>query len=150
VTSCYWRRPEATAEAFRGGWFHSGDMVRADADGLIYVVDRKSDMIISGGENIYPAELERVLIEHSAVSEVAVVGEADARWGERPVAYVVLVPDTVPDPAELIGFCAPRLARFKHPSRIVAVDELPRNAAGKVRKGALRERASPTWREEDS
>jgi fatty-acyl-CoA synthase len=149
VTSGYWRRPEATAEAFRGGWFHSGDMVRTDADGLIYVVDRKSDMIISGGENIYPAELERVLIEHPAVNEVAVVGEADARWGERPVAYVVLVPGTAPDRAELIGFCAPRLASFKHPSRIVAVDQLPRNAAGKVLKGLLRERASPTWREED-
>jgi fatty-acyl-CoA synthase len=147
VTSGYWRRPQATAEAFRGGWFHSGDMVRADAEGLIYVVDRKHDTIISGGENVYPAELEAVLIDHPAVSEVAVVGEFDARWGETPVAYVVPAPDANLDPAELIGFCAPRLARFKHPSRIVAVQELPRNAGGKVLKRALREQASPTAEE---
>jgi fatty-acyl-CoA synthase len=147
VTSGYWRRPQATAEAFRGGWFHSGDLVRADAEGLIYVVDRKHDTIISGGENVYPAELEGVLIEHPAVREVAVVGESDVRWGETPVAYVVPAPDVTLDPAELIGFCAPRLARFKHPSRIVTVQELPRNAGGKVLKRALREQATPTWEE---
>jgi acyl-CoA synthetase (AMP-forming)/AMP-acid ligase II len=142
VTPGYFRRPEATREAFRGGWFHSGDLVREDPDGYLYVVDRKSDTIISGGENIYPAEVERVLVEHPAVAEVAVVGVADARWGETPVAYVVGAAGASPAAQALIDFCGPRLARFKHPSRVVLIDELPRNASGKVLRRVLRERAT--------
>jgi len=141
VTPGYFNRPEATEAAFRGGWFHSGDLVREDDEGYVYVVERKSDTIISGGENVYPAEVERVLIEHPAIAEVAVVGTADERWGETPVAFVVAVPGAVVRPQELIAFCASRLARFKHPARIVAMDELPRNASGKILKRILRERA---------
>jgi fatty-acyl-CoA synthase len=142
VMSGYWGRADATKEAFRGGWFHSGDLVRSDDEGYVYVVDRRSDLIVSGGENIYPAEVERVLAEHAAVAEVAVVGVTDPRWGETPVAYVVPSRDHVVHEDELLAFCAPRLARYKHPSRFVVIDALPRNAGGKVLKRELRERRS--------
>jgi fatty-acyl-CoA synthase len=135
----YWHRPEATAEAFAGGWFHSGDLVREDGDGYLYVVDRKKDLIISGGENVYPAEVERVLIEDPAVADVAVIGVGDERWGERPVAYVVARGELAG--GRLIAACDGRLARYKIPSAVVFVDELPRNSAGKVLKRELRERA---------
>ena len=138
----YLGRPEATAEAFRGGWFHGGDLVREDEEGYLYVVDRKNDMIISGGENIYPAEVERVLVEHPAVAEIAIVGVPHPTWGETPVAFVVALPGTQPDPAELADFGAESLARYKRPSRVVFVDELPRNASGKTLKRDLRERAA--------
>jgi acyl-CoA synthetase (AMP-forming)/AMP-acid ligase II len=138
VMSEYLGRPEATAEAFRGGWFHSGDLVREDDDGYLYVVDRKNDMIISGGENIYPAEVERVLSEHPAVIEAAVFGVPDERWGEVPVACVV-VGQAGPEPSELIDFCSARLARYKRPTRVCVVAELPRNPSGKVLKRVLRE-----------
>jgi acyl-CoA synthetase (AMP-forming)/AMP-acid ligase II len=135
----YFGRPEATAEAFKDGWFHSGDLVREDAEGYIYVVDRKNDMIISGGENIYPAEVERVLTEHPAIQEAAVFGVRDARWGETPVAHVVLRAAASATPEELQALCAERLARYKHPSRILIVHELPRNPGGKVLKRVLRD-----------
>jgi len=142
VMSEYLGRPDATREAFRGGWFHSGDLVRRDADGYLYVVDRKNDMIISGGENIYPAEVERVLVEHPAVLEVAVVGAPHPRWGETPVAFVVPALGAEVREEELLALCSSQLARYKHPSRLVVVDELPRNASGKVLKGTLRERGA--------
>ncbi|MGY2084033.1 long-chain-fatty-acid--CoA ligase [Blastococcus sp. SYSU DS0539] len=137
----YWDNPGATEEAFRGGWFHSGDLVRVDEDGFFYVVDRLKDMIISGGENIYSAEVEAVVADHPKVREVALVGRPHPRWGETPVA--VVVPHDPADPPgeeELIAFCASRLASYKKPTRVVVLDELPRNASGKILKNPLRER----------
>jgi fatty-acyl-CoA synthase len=132
----YWNKPEATAEAFDGGWFHSGDLVRSDDEGYIWVVDRKKDMIISGGENIYCAEVENVLAAHPAISEVAVIGRADDKWGEVPVAVASLTEPLTLD--DLTGFLDNRLARYKHPKALEIVDTLPRNPAGKVLKNELR------------
>ncbi|MGB3355506.1 MAG: fatty-acid--CoA ligase FadD5 [Mycobacterium sp.] len=142
----YWDNPEATAEAFAGGWFHSGDLVRQDDEGYIWVVDRKKDMIISGGENIYCAEVENVLAAHPDIVEVAVIGRAHPRWGEVPVAVVVLRSSLgatnrdMTGPADLDEFLDSRLARYKHPKAIAVVDALPRNPAGKVLKTELRSR----------
>jgi acyl-CoA synthetase (AMP-forming)/AMP-acid ligase II len=138
VMQGYFRDPHATEEAFAGGWFHSGDLVRADEAGFLYVVDRKKDMIVSGGENVYPAELERVLITHPAVAEVSVVGVAHPRWVETPVAIVVLHPGVHATEAELIAHLRTHLASYKKPSGVIFTDELPRNAAGKVLKRVLR------------
>ncbi|NDZ96921.1 long-chain-fatty-acid--CoA ligase [Streptomyces sp. SID6673] len=136
----YWQNPQATADAFRGGWFHSGDLVRQDDEGFLYVVDRAKDMIISGGENIYCAEVENVLYGHPKIAEAAIIGRADDRWGEVPVGIVVLA-DGVDDLtlAELEPYLNENLARFKHPKDLVILDELPRNAGGKVVKPRLRE-----------
>lgn len=134
----YYKNPEATAETFRGGWLHSGDLVREDEEGYLYVVDRTKDMIISGGENIYPAEVEQVLAEHPGVREVSVFGVPHPRWVETPVAAVV-ASEGEPSPAELVGYVKERLASYKKPSAIVFVEELPRNASGKVLKRSLRE-----------
>ncbi|MFE3518226.1 AMP-binding protein [Streptomyces sp. NPDC059166] len=139
VTQGYWNKPEETADAFEGGWFHSGDLVRQDDEGFVWVVDRKKDMIISGGENIYCAELENVIAEHPSVVEVAVIGRADERWGQVPVAYVTLAPEAGLSLGELTGFLGGRLASFKMPKDLVAVAGLPRNAGGKVVKGELRD-----------
>jgi fatty-acyl-CoA synthase len=136
----YWNRPEATAEAFAGGWFHSGDLVREDEDGFLYVVDRKKDMIISGGENIYCAEVENVLAAHPTVADVAVVGAPDERWGETPVAVVVAQdPAAPPTLDDLLEWCKPRLASYKKPTKLLLLEDLPRNASGKVLKPVLRE-----------
>lgn len=138
----YWNNPEATAEAFAGGWFHSGDLVRQDADGYVWVVDRKKDMIISGGENIYCAEVENALAAHPAIAEVAVIGRKHEKWGEVPVAVVALVSSAGSPPtlADLDGFLNERLARYKRPKALEVVDALPRNPAGKVLKTELRSR----------
>lgn len=136
----YWQNPAETAEAFHGGWFHSGDLVRVDDEGFVYVVDRKKDMIISGGENIYCAEVENALFAHPKVLEAAVIGRPEPRWGEIPVAVVALRPDAGGDLTldELQPFLDQQLARYKHPKVLVCVDALPRNASGKVVKGELR------------
>ena len=136
----YWRDPDATAAAFSGGWFHTGDIGLRDEDGYLYIVDRLKDMIVSGGENIASSEIERVLYEHEAVLEAAVVGRADARWGEVPVAYVVLNSAATVAPEELVEHCRQQLARFKVPKAVVTVDALPRNPSGKVLKRELRAR----------
>ncbi|GAB2920928.1 fatty-acid--CoA ligase FadD5 [Rhodococcus aerolatus] len=136
----YWQDPEATAEAFRGGWFHSGDLVRRDVEGFVYVVDRLKDMIISGGENIYCTEVENAVAAHPGVAEVAVIGRPDPRYGEVPVAVVAATPAGAPDAAGLREFLTGTLARYKHPAAVVVVDALPRNAGGKVVKGELRAR----------
>ncbi|QIS16781.1 fatty-acid--CoA ligase FadD5 [Nocardia arthritidis] len=136
----YWNKPEATAEAFAGGWFHSGDLVRQDPEGFIWVVDRKKDMIISGGENIYCAEVENALFAHPKIREAAVVGRAHEKWGEVPVAVVALNDSSDElTLAELEPFLNENLARYKHPKALVLVPELPRNASGKVVKSQLRE-----------
>ncbi|MFB1296444.1 fatty-acid--CoA ligase FadD5 [Mycobacterium sp. pW049] len=142
----YWNNPEATAEAFAGGWFHSGDLVRQDDEGYIWVVDRKKDMIISGGENIYCAEVENVLAAHPDIVEVAVIGRAHDKWGEVPVAVAVLRSSLGATSgqslalADLEQFLGDRLARYKHPKALEIVDALPRNPAGKVLKTELRTR----------
>jgi long-chain acyl-CoA synthetase len=137
----YWRAPELTAETLvEGGWLRTGDAGYRDADGYLYLHDRVKDMIVSGGENVYPAEIERVLEAHPGVAEVAVVGVAHARWGETPKAFVVERGGGAPAPTadELIDYCRERLARYKCPTVFAFVAELPRNAAGKVLKRSLR------------
>ncbi|HTD49492.1 MAG TPA: long-chain fatty acid--CoA ligase [Acidimicrobiia bacterium] len=140
VFTGYWRDPDATSAAFAGGWFHTGDIGVVDDDGYVYIVDRLKDMIVSGGENIASSEVERVLYEHESVVEAAVVGCPDDRWGEVPIAYVVLDSAATTTPDQLIEHCRGQLARFKIPKRVVLVDELPRNPSGKILKRELRNR----------
>ncbi|HMS75104.1 fatty-acid--CoA ligase FadD5 [Gordonia sp. (in: high G+C Gram-positive bacteria)] len=134
----YWQNPEGTADSFRGGWFHSGDLVRRDSEGFIYVVDRAKDMIISGGENIYCAEVENALAAHPRILEAAVIGRADPKWGEVPVAVVVTNDGADMTLEELEPHLNDHLARYKHPKDLVLVPELPRNASGKIVKPSLR------------
>ncbi len=136
----YWRDPESTEAAFAGGWFHTGDIGVLDDDGYLFIVDRLKDMIVSGGENVAGSEVERVLYEHQAVLEVAVVGRPDDRWGEVPVAFVALRPGTSATPEELMEHCRGQLARFKVPKDVLFVGALPRNPSGKVLKRELRDR----------
>jgi fatty-acyl-CoA synthase len=135
----YWNKPEETSIAFEGGWFHSGDLVRQDEDGYFYVVDRKKDMIITGGENVYCAEVENVLAAHPKVGEVALIGVPDTRYGEAPLA--VIAPRDAADPPtaeELAAWCREKLARYKNPREYSIVGALPRNPSGKVLKTQLR------------
>jgi acyl-CoA synthetase (AMP-forming)/AMP-acid ligase II len=135
----YWGNPEATKSSFfEGGWFRSGDVGRWDADGYLYIVDRKKDMILSGGENVYPREVEEVLYQHPAVSDAAVIGAPDPKWGEKVVAVVCRRSEV--DGEELIAFCRERIASYKKPRHVVFIDALPRNASGKVLKRELRDR----------
>ena len=137
----YWRRPEDTAQAFSGeGWFHSGDVATVDEDGYVAIADRIKDMIISGGENIYPAEVESVLYDHPGVAEAAVIGVPDEKWGEVGRAIIVLAPPHTTTEQEILDFLATRLARYKIPKSVVFTDELPRNATGKLLKTTLRAR----------
>jgi fatty-acyl-CoA synthase len=134
----YWRDPESTARAFEGGWFHTGDVGVRDVDGYLFIVDRLKDMIVSGGENIAGSEVERVLYEHEAVLETAVVGRPDERWGEVPVAFVVVRPGSTATAEELITHCSAQLAKYKVPKAVTFLDALPRNPSGKVLKRDLR------------
>ncbi|WP_315830793.1 AMP-binding protein [Bradyrhizobium prioriisuperbiae] len=139
ITKGYWKDPEKTAAAFfADDWFRSGDIGYLDADGFLFLTDRKKDIIISGGENIASSEVERVIYELPAVSEVAVIGVADARWGERPVAVVALVAGATLDLADITAHCRGRLAAFKVPKQLIVRDSLPRNPSGKVLKRVLR------------
>lgn len=142
VMSGYWNRPEATSAALENGWYHSGDIGYFDADGYLYIRDRLKDMIISGGENVYPAEVERALLEHPAIADVAIFGIPDPKWGEAVKAAVVLRPTQSLSQEDLIGFAQSRLAGFKCPKSVDFIAELPRNASGKVLKRVLRE---PYW-----
>jgi acyl-CoA synthetase (AMP-forming)/AMP-acid ligase II len=139
VMSGYWRRPEANEEAFFGGWFHSGDLAKWDKEGRLYIVDRKKDMILTGGENVYSREVEEVIYGHPAIAEAAVVGVPDLEWGENVVAVIQVRPGMSVAPDELIDYCRASLASYKKPKQVVVVDELPRNAAGKILKRELRE-----------
>jgi long-chain acyl-CoA synthetase len=139
VMSGYWRDPEATAGALADGWLRTGDIGRLTEDGYLFILDRARDVIISGGVNIYPSEVEAVLEDHPAVQEAAVVGQPDSEWGERPVAFLVGQAGALADEAELLAWCRERLAGFKLPRRLTFVDELPRTSNGKVRKLDLRE-----------
>jgi fatty-acyl-CoA synthase len=141
VFSEYWGNQAATSEALREGWYFSGDIGTRDADGYFTIHDRKKNMIISGGENIYPAEIERVLNEHPAIAEAAVIGRPDPRWQEVPVAYVVRKEAAAVSAGEITAHAAAQLARFKVPREVIFVDTLPRNALGKVQHFLLRQQA---------
>jgi fatty-acyl-CoA synthase len=138
VTKGYWKDPDKTAAAFFGDWFRTGDIGHLDSDGFLYLTDRKKDLIVSGGENIASSEVERVIYELPSVREVAVVGMPDERWGEKPVAVVVLADDQSLDLASLAAHCRAQLAGFKVPKELVIRDGLPRNPSGKVLKRVLR------------
>jgi acyl-CoA synthetase (AMP-forming)/AMP-acid ligase II len=142
LMSGYWRRPEETAATLRDGWLHTGDVGRIDEDGYLFVEDRVKDMVVSGGENVYPRVVESVLFEHPAIADAAVIGVPDDRWGEAVKAIVSLRPGMRCTEDELIAFCRPRLGGFERPKSVDFVDTLPRTATGKVLKRALRE---PYW-----
>ena len=135
----YWKDPDATEAAFAGGWFHTGDIGIRDEDGYVFIVDRLKDMIVSGGENIASSEIERVLYEHDGVLEAAVVGRPDERWGEVPVAFVVVREGASVTTDELVERCRTQLAKFKVPKDVTFLDALPRNPSGKVLKRELRD-----------
>ncbi len=139
VTPGYWNNDEATAAAITDGWFHTGDIVRKDAEGYFFVVDRKKDMFISGAENVYPAEVERVLYLHPAVREVAVVGVPDPKWGEVGKAFVALRPSEHVSGEELIDFCSDKLAKYKIPRYVEFLGELPKGPSGKILKRTLKQ-----------
>jgi long-chain acyl-CoA synthetase len=134
----YYKNPGATAEAMRGGWFRTGDLGYSDEDGYLFVVDRLKDLVIRGGFNVYPREVEEVLYEHPAVAEAAVIGRPDERLGEEVVAVVGLKAGVEATEAELIAFCKERLAAYKYPREIRVVAELPKGPTGKILKKELR------------
>lgn len=141
ITPGYWNRPDETARAFSAdGWFRTGDLARRDEDGFVTLVDRRKDMFISGGENVFPAEVEMALLAHPDIAEVAVIGVADERWGEVGRAFVVMQPGRALDPGALASHCAARIARYKVPKEFFPVEILPRTASGKIQKHVLR-----TW-----
>jgi acyl-CoA synthetase (AMP-forming)/AMP-acid ligase II len=142
----YWNQPELTAAAVRDGWLHSGDLGYLDADGFLFIVDRLKDMIISGGENVYSSEVEKVLLSHREVAMCAVIGVPDERWGERVHAVVVRQAGSTVAEAELIAHCKTLIAGYKCPRSIEFLGELPLSAAGKLLKHVLRE---PYWRDRD-
>jgi long-chain acyl-CoA synthetase len=138
VMKGYYKMPEETEQALRGGWLHTGDMGYLDEDGHLYIVERKKDLIIRGGFNIYPKDIEEVLYKHPAVAEAAVVGMPDELMGEEVVAYVSLKPDGRANAEELIAHCRSHLAKYKCPRKIEFLDSLPKNPIGKVQKKELR------------
>jgi fatty-acyl-CoA synthase len=139
VCAGYWRNPQATAEAITDGWFHTGDGARMDEDGFFYIVGRFKDMIKSGGENIYAAEVEAVFRDHPAVQDAALIGAPDEKWGEVGLMVVVSKPGQSATEDELLKFCDGRLARYKLPKRVIFADALPYSPYGKVEKARLRE-----------
>jgi acyl-CoA synthetase (AMP-forming)/AMP-acid ligase II len=143
VLKGYWRNEEGTQAAFADGWFRTGDMARRDEEGFFYIVDRRKDMIITGGENVYSREVEEVVYTHPSVSEAAVIGLPDPAWGENVTAVVVLREGATATERDIIAVCADRLAGFKKPKRVVFVDELPKNVSGKILKRELRDQLGP-------
>jgi len=138
VMKGYYGNLAATAEAFRGGWFHTGDLAYADKDGYLFVVDRKKDMLIRGGYNVYPREIEEVLFGHPAVAEAAVVGKADPKLGEEILAFVVPKPGAEADPDDIMAYCRERLAAYKYPREVRIAEDLPKGPTGKILKRELR------------
>ncbi|MEE8311056.1 MAG: fatty acid--CoA ligase, partial [Candidatus Binatia bacterium] len=134
---------DESAEALKGGWMHTGDAGRVDDEGFLYIQDRVKDMIVSGGENVYPREIEDVLFEHPGVADAAVIGIPDEKWGEAVKAVVVLKADTSATAEELIEFCSGKLAGYKRPRSVDFIEALPKNPSGKVLKRELRE---PYWK----
>jgi len=143
VTPGYWNRPDANQTSFTDGWLHTGDAARKDDEGYYYIVDRTKDMYISGGENVYPAEVESVLYQIPQLAEAAIIGVPDERWGEVGKAIVVVKPGQILTADQVLAHCAENLARFKLPRTVQFIDALPRNATGKVHKPTLRERFLP-------
>jgi len=137
VTPGYWRNPTATSESLKNGWFYTGDLVREDEDGFLYVVDRKKNMFISGGENVYPAEIEKFLYTHPLIQEVAVIGVPDEKWGEVGKAYIKLKEGASISPNELKKYCEGNLARYKIPKYFEIIEEIPKSETGKINKKAL-------------
>jgi acyl-CoA synthetase (AMP-forming)/AMP-acid ligase II len=135
----YWNRPQDTAEALQDGWLHTGDIGEMDEDGYLYIMDRKKDMIISGGENIYPAEIEDSLLRHPKVADVGVIGCPDEKWGEAVKAIVVVKAGEKLTAEELIEWCQGKIGRFKIPKKVVLSDAIPRTPTGKILKRVLRE-----------
>jgi len=135
---CYYKDPEATQEAMKGGWMHSGDLVNVDEEGYVYLVDRKKDMIVTGGENVYSREVEETIIGLPQVAEVAVVGLPDPKWGEAVTAVVVLKQETQLSEKEIIGFCKNHIASYKSPKRVILAESLPKNSVGKILKRELK------------
>jgi len=146
VTPGYWQRPDANKASFTDGWLHTGDAARVDEDGFYYIVDRTKDMYISGGENVYPAEVESVLYQLPELAEAAIIGVPDERWGEVGKAIVVVKPGQRLSAEQILDHCCDRLARYKLPRSIEFVDALPRNATGKVHKPTLRQQFGPRAR----
>jgi fatty-acyl-CoA synthase len=144
VMTGYWQAPQATAAVLVDGWFHSGDMGHQDEEGYLYVDGRSKEMIISGGENIYPAEIENLLIECPDIAEASVIGRPDARWGEIVVAVVVPKADHAVSSEQVLKLLEGRIARFKHPKEVVIVETLPKTALGKVRKEDVRKMLART------
>jgi fatty-acyl-CoA synthase len=138
ITKGYWNQPEITEASFTDGWLHTGDAALVDDEGYYFIVDRWKDMYISGGENVYPAEVENVLYQNESIAEAAVIGVSDARWGQVGRAVVVLKPGWSLSEDEVVAHCAANLARYKLPHSVVFTDALPRNATGKVHKPTLR------------
>jgi acyl-CoA synthetase (AMP-forming)/AMP-acid ligase II len=136
----YWNQPEESAHALRGGWLHTGDVATMDEEGFVYIVDRLKDMIISGGENIYPAEIEKVIAGMPGVAQVAVIGQPDPKWGEVPMACIVAQPDSSLDEKGVQEYCQEKIARYKIPKKVKFMDSLPFTPTGKVQKRILRER----------
>jgi long-chain acyl-CoA synthetase len=134
----YYKKPEETQEAFRNGWFHTGDLAYADEDGYLFIVDRKKDLIIRGGYNVYPREIEEVLYGHEAVAEAAVIGKPDDKLGEEVVAILALKPGAEVTPDDVIAWTKERLAAYKYPREVRIVDELPKGPTGKILKKELR------------
>jgi len=143
----YWGQPEASAEALRGGWFHTGDMATFHEEGYLLIVDRKKDIIVSGGENISSLELEKAILAHAAVLEAAVIPVPDEKWGEVPKALVVLKPNAVATESELIEFCRSRLAHYKCPRSFEFLDSLPKTGTGKILKKDIRKKY---WQGQDT
>ncbi|MDQ1499791.1 MAG: hypothetical protein QOI86_3131, partial [Actinomycetota bacterium] len=146
VMQGYWQRPEATAETLRDGWLHTGDIGKVDDFGYLYILDRTRDLVISGGLNIYPREVEEVLLTHPAVSEVCVFGVPDDKWGEALTAHAVLARGAGVTAAELIAFAGEHLAGYKKPKTVEFVTELPKTTYGKLDKKAVR---APYWAGQD-
>ena len=140
VTMGYWQKPEETAQVFVDGWVHSGDIGYYDEDGYFYITDRKKDMVIYKGHNVYPRELEEILFEHAKVAHCAVVGKKDEKGGEIPVAFIQLKPDTQAAPEEIMDFVNEKVAKYKHIRQVLFIDEIPVSGSGKVLKRELRER----------
>jgi fatty-acyl-CoA synthase len=140
VMAGYWNQPEATAEVMRGGWFHTGDMATIDENDYLLVVDRKKDIIVSGGENVSSLEVEKALAAHPAVYEVAVIPVPDAKWGELPKALVVLKPGAKATEAEILEFCRSQIAHYKAPRSVEFFESLPKTGTGKVLKKELRKK----------
>ena len=139
---CYYKDEEVTGETIRDGWIHTGDLARVEDGGYFTIVDRIKDLIISGGENVYPKEIENIISTHPAVKEVAVYGIPDDLWGESVCAAVVRNDGQKVDEKDIINFCADKLSKYKKPSRVIFMEELPRNSLGKVTKNNLRQ---PFW-----